>query len=243
MPTSRPFFHPGLPHLLHHNSAPPTMTDSRTPRKQRSVEAVKAKRETLEKRRHECAESGDDEDELLGDVQVRARSPQGKQPRSAGQSKLGVEMMRTNSRGSVTSVYGGDQAPLSSSTTASKIATLPEVIEQLSLNPKDEKTKERGGLTPPEVFSRNAAGDDSRTIVDKSKNNDVDATPRPSTTSLRDVANDSNVDGAKTVGSNNETDIDVDQTPRPSTTTVPTIAARRHEGDMLSSHPPSPSPI
>ena len=243
LPTSRPFFHPGLPHLLHHNSAPPTMTDSRTPRKQRSVEAVKAKRETLEKRRHECAESGDDEDELLGNVQVRARSPQGKQPRSAGQSKLGVEMMRTNSRGSVTSVYGGDQAPLSSSTTASKIATLPEVIEQLTLNPKDEKTKEKGGLTPPEVFSRNTAGDDSRTIVDKSENNDVDATPRPSTTSLRDVANDSNVDGAKTVGSNGETDIDVDQTPRPSTTTVPTIAARRHEGDMLSSHPPSPSPV
>ncbi|BDD62588.1 rim15, signal transduction response regulator [Monascus purpureus] len=68
-------------------------------RKQRSSEAVRAKRESREKKRYECAESGDDEDEELGDVQVRARSPRPRGQRPG--SKLGVEMMRTNSRGSV----------------------------------------------------------------------------------------------------------------------------------------------
>ena len=47
------------------------------------------------------AESGDDEDEELGHVQPRTRSPEAKHMRQA--SKLGVEMMRTNSRGSVIS--------------------------------------------------------------------------------------------------------------------------------------------
>ncbi|KAL8968937.1 MAG: hypothetical protein Q9183_002236, partial [Haloplaca sp. 2 TL-2023] len=102
-----PFLHPGLPHLLHHNSAPPDL-DLRTPRRQRSVEAVKAKRETIEKHRHECAESGDDEDEELGHSQGRARSPQSKIPRG---SKLSTEMMRTNSRGSVTSDCGLTASP------------------------------------------------------------------------------------------------------------------------------------
>jgi serine/threonine-protein kinase RIM15 len=71
-----------------------------TPRKQRSSEAIRAKRESLEKKRYECAESGDDEDEELGHSQSR-RSPPTRNRRPG--SKLGIEMMRTNSRGSVVS--------------------------------------------------------------------------------------------------------------------------------------------
>lgn len=84
-------------------SAPDTMNPSGTltPRKQRSSEAIRAKRESLEKKRYECAESGDDEDEELGNAQTRTRSPQSRSNRPG--SKLGIEMMRTNSRGSVVS--------------------------------------------------------------------------------------------------------------------------------------------
>ena len=92
-----------LPNLLHTTSAPAAADPSGalTPRKQRSSEAIKAKKESLEKKRYECAESGDDEDEELGHSQTRTRSPSGKPGRPG--SKLGVEMMRTNSRGSVVS--------------------------------------------------------------------------------------------------------------------------------------------
>lgn len=93
-----------LPQLQHTVSAPPTsgVPGLVTPRKQRSSEAIRTKRESLEKRLHECAESGDDEDEELGSLQLRIRSSQTtKGPRSS--SKLGTEMMRTNSRGSVVS--------------------------------------------------------------------------------------------------------------------------------------------
>lgn len=91
-----------LPHLLHAASAPAAMdgTGDLTPRKQRSSEAIRAKRESLERKRYECVESGDDEDEELGNVTQRRSSPPNR--RRPG-SKLGIEMMRTNSRGSVVS--------------------------------------------------------------------------------------------------------------------------------------------
>ena len=153
-----PFSHPGLPHLLHQNSAPATF-DQRTPRRQRSIDAVKAKREDLEKNRHECGESGDDEDEELGDVQVRARSPQNK-PRGGG-SKLSVEMMRTNSRGSVTS------APDDSKPMGPPLPTVPSTTE-LSF----DAIAAHSSITPPELFPKYAAGDAVKVI-------DMDATPRP----------------------------------------------------------------
>ena len=95
--------------LLHTESAPGSALPDeskhvgwRTPRRQRSSDAVKQKRELLESTQGSGggAEEGDDEDEVLGDIQVRARSPL-KQVRTS--SKLGQEMMRTNSRGSVIS--------------------------------------------------------------------------------------------------------------------------------------------
>jgi len=98
-----------FPHLFHATSAPATVnsTGLLTPKKQRSVEGIRAKRESFDKKRYECAESGDDEDEELGHAQVRTRSPHPRGPRSG--SKLGIEMMRTNSRGSV--VSGSEEIP------------------------------------------------------------------------------------------------------------------------------------
>ncbi|KAJ5966654.1 hypothetical protein N7501_002902 [Penicillium viridicatum] len=108
--SEEPAEHPGspspnavpVPHLLHAASAPAAMdtTGGLTPRRQRSSEAIRAKKESLEQKRYEGAESGDDEDEELGNSQTR-RSPPSRNRRPG--SKLGIEMMRTNSRGSVVS--------------------------------------------------------------------------------------------------------------------------------------------
>ncbi len=148
------FIHPGLPHLIHQNSAPPSL-DLRMTRKQHSAEAVKAKRETVEKN----AEFGDDEDEELGaKLASRARSPQGK----LRGSKLGIEMMRTNSRGSVTS-GGADESTVVPSVTSNPDVDMPDVPHH-----------DRATIEPPEIFSREAKGDAVKVV-------DMDATPRPST--------------------------------------------------------------
>ena len=106
----KPYLMSGYPHLIHTESAPATATlhtapmpGLRTPRRRTSNEGLKVKRDTFEKKRLDAggAESGDDEDEELGDVQVRAKSPQAKGGRQG--SRLGQEMLRTNSRGSVIS--------------------------------------------------------------------------------------------------------------------------------------------
>ncbi|KAI9829894.1 MAG: rim15, signal transduction response regulator [Phylliscum demangeonii] len=92
---------PSAPPLVPEHASS-TTTTSKGPAKQRSIEKIRAKRELMmETKMHECGESGDDEDEELGDVQVRARGPP--PARDYRSSKLGVEMMRTNSRGSVVS--------------------------------------------------------------------------------------------------------------------------------------------
>ena len=152
----KPFLHPGLPHLLHYNSAPPDL-NSRTPRRQRSIEAVRAKRESIEKHRHECAESGDDEDDELGDVQVRSKSPTGK----TRNSKLGTEMMRTNSRGSV--IYGPEEA-------FRKEAGLAPASQMKRL--ADVESHHRP-ISPPVIFPKEAG--------EAVKEIDMDATPRPPT--------------------------------------------------------------
>ncbi|KAJ5555875.1 CheY-like superfamily [Penicillium sp. DV-2018c] len=87
-----------VPHLLHAATAPAAMdaTGGLTP----GSNAIRAKKESLEKKLYEGAESGDDEDEELGNSMSR-RSPPSRNRRPG--SKLGIEMMRTNSRGSVVS--------------------------------------------------------------------------------------------------------------------------------------------
>lgn len=158
-PISQNFTPQDVPHLIPHNHPPPAL-ELRTPRKQRSVEAVRAKRENLEKNRHQCAESGDDEDEELGDMQVRARSPQGK----LRGSKLGTEMMRTNSRGSVTS--------MPEESTNQRIEALPLLTSQAGL--EDIGKSFHASLTPPEIFSKDSAGAAVKEV-------DMDATPKPQT--------------------------------------------------------------
>lgn len=156
------FIHPGLPHLIHQNSAPPSLpSDVRTPRKQRSAEAVKAKREDLRKNRHECAESGDDEDEELGDMQVRARSPQGKV--KVKSSKLGTEMMRTNSRGSVCSGTSDDAGTNNAAKTQYTSAPIQEEGKEIPVT---------DAINPPVLFPAESKGKSMRVI-------DMDATPRP----------------------------------------------------------------
>jgi serine/threonine-protein kinase RIM15 len=127
-------------HLLHEESAPGRM-EHKIPIRQRSSEKMRAKRESMEKHRHECAESGDDEDEELGDVNVREKSPRSATKTHRG-SKLGTEMMRTNSRGSVVSV--GDVGSY-----ADTVEPPPTVAEELP--PASEITG--ATLTPPELFT------------------------------------------------------------------------------------------
>ena len=170
-----PFLHPGLPHLLHHNSAPP-MLHLPTPRKQRSTEAIRARRESLEKKRHECAESGDDEDEELGDMLVRPKSPRSR----VKTSKLGVEMMRTNSRGSVISTT--EEAARLASPTLSPRSQEGDSAPPSSIPFVSAAELQNTTLTPPELFPREAAGQAVKEI-------DMDATPRPSSTSTLNAAN------------------------------------------------------
>ncbi|KAJ5875118.1 uncharacterized protein N7473_012465 [Penicillium subrubescens] len=136
-----------VPHLLHAASAPAAMDASGalTPRKQRSSEAIRAKRESLEKKRYECAESGDDEDEELGHSQSR-RSPPARSRRPG--SKLGIEMMRTNSRGSVVS---GSEELLKKEREAMRKAGESDTDEGLLGSPASTSLEERfEGMSIPE---------------------------------------------------------------------------------------------
>ena len=178
------------PALLHTESAPPgalsvpdeetqSGSEVKTPRHQRSSEAIKTKKEQMEKNRLEVGgpEEGDDEDDELGNVQVRARSPVGKPAPGRQSSKLGIEMMRTNSRGSVISMHD-DRGPESESLRKSleileeRMGSLkiPEVAEPASIvpgqprklertasqhshpEPEAERPSSRGHITPPVIF-------------------------------------------------------------------------------------------
>jgi serine/threonine-protein kinase RIM15 len=149
-----------MPGLTEQVSAPGQLESPRevSPRKQRSPESIEARKKSLELGRHECAESGDDEDEELGNAQIRARSPKSK---IRGASKLGTEMLRTNSQGSVVSNEEG-MASHNLKATASLTGHEEAAIEE-----------EGATLTPPELF----LPDGSIQIVD------TDRTPRPHYTS------------------------------------------------------------
>nr|POF26092.1 serine/threonine-protein kinase rim15 [Quercus suber] len=131
------------PTLSHQESAPADLAtqENAGPRKQPSMEAIQAKRRSLERGRHEsAAESGDDEDEELGNINFRQRSPRRHAKRT---SKLGTEMMRTNSQGSVVS---NEDLVVSSSAPAGLLENSCNVPETIA---------EGGGtLTPPELFPR-----------------------------------------------------------------------------------------
>jgi serine/threonine-protein kinase RIM15 len=151
-----------LPVRLLHQESSPGRVEHKVPLQKRSTEKMRAKRESIEKHRHECAESGDDEDEELGDAAVREKSPKSSIKAGYRGSKLGTEMMRTNSRGSVVSVSDLN-------TSADTVEPPPTVSEELP--PASEITG--ATLTPPEVFS---------TPGGKVSQIDLDETPRPSST-------------------------------------------------------------
>jgi serine/threonine-protein kinase RIM15 len=146
------------PRLLHEASAPGRMEhhlQHRLPLRQRSTDKLRAKRESIEKKRHECGESGDDEDDEIGGS-VREKSPKVKAHRG---SKLGTEMMRTNSRGSVVSV---------SDITGPESIELPPTISE-AVPPASVITG--ATLTPPERFTSPNR---------KEAEMDPDDTPKPS---------------------------------------------------------------
>lgn len=183
------------PHLLHNSSSPARLEHRRNLSRQRSSEKMKAKRETLEKHLHECGESGDDEDEVLGDVAVREKtSPRGStSPKAHRGSKLGTEMMRTNSRGSVVS---GTEILSSDS-----IEAQPTVNEEaVPLSPRSgmpPSSSEILGvtLTPPELFEGpvHKEVDIFRTPKQSQSQSsflDEDPTPRPTSKSSHVGVND-----------------------------------------------------
>ena len=175
---SKPFFHPGLPHLLHHNSAPPAV-HFRTPRSQRSIDAMRAKRESMEQNRHECGESGDDEDDELGCVQARNRSP----PEKRSGSKLSTEMMRTNSRGSV--ISSSEDIMLKQ---PGLMTPVPESGSESSGQYQGPpRHQHHSSITPPEIFPKEAG--------EKVKVVDMDATPRPPSAQPQVVGSDQPMPG------------------------------------------------
>ncbi|ESZ90504.1 putative Serine/threonine-protein kinase cek1 [Sclerotinia borealis F-4128] len=181
------------PNLLHESSSPARLEHRRNLSRQRSSDKMKAKRENLEKHRHECGESGDDEDEVLGDVAVREKtSPKGTtSPKTHRGSKLGIEMMRTNSRGSVVS---GTEMLSSDS-----IEPPPTIEEAILSSPTSEipPASEISGatLTPPERFV--GPGDEEVDLFKTPKQSqsqfsflDEEPTPRPTSKSSRAGANE-----------------------------------------------------
>lgn len=142
------------PDLPHGNSAPAVMQDA-TIRRQRSTEQVGAKRRILETRKHESAESGDDEDDELGHINVRARSPKSR-PKST--SKLGIEMMRTNSRGSVISVDDISTHDSNLPSSPPPMITEDRAAEEYEGSLATPEVPPMS-LTPPEIFPTQSGGD------------------------------------------------------------------------------------
>jgi serine/threonine-protein kinase RIM15 len=201
--------------LSHQVSAPAVLEtafeepEDAEPRKQPSMESIEAKKRSLEKVRHEsAAESGDDEDEELGghsSSNVRYRSP-ARQRKEKRASRLGIEMMRTNSQGSV--ISNEDIAALKESSARAAESGVEEAgtikeEEQENENEHDHhfdtasasEVERAGHLTPPVVFPQ-APGHKSAIVIqqppedgrrlatpkrDDEDEEDRDLTPRPAT--------------------------------------------------------------
>lgn len=196
-------FQPPFPQLIHAESAPPTTSipelappfQSHTLRHQPSSEAIRNKRESLDRIRVQGggAEEGDDEDEELGRLQMRQKSPVSRSSRSG--SKLGYEMLRTNSKGSVIS-FNEERAAESENLRKSleflegrmeslripeeDTAILGSVQPRKSMrppsgehsHPEPERPLSRGHITPPVLFPREPGNDAKDIDMD-----DEEATP------------------------------------------------------------------
>lgn len=217
--------------LRHEESAPPVLEHIpvAVPTKESSAERLAAKRRSQERPRHDSAESGDDEDEELGNVQIRSRSPRN---RPRGSSKLGTEMLRTNSRGSVVSVEEITPEDKLSKSPPPAITEKPQTEDVEALAEQVESVKleeeaQQGTLTPPEIFPR-LPGEHSE---------DVDMEPAEATTprpALSKASSDSDTNPSP----------DPDPTPRPSVMSDPLAAAAplqdsptQHKGEFVQSPP------
>lgn len=156
-----------LPKILHQQSSSAEMDVVKIPIRQRSLEKVRLKRESMEKHRHECGESGDDEDDELGDFSVKEKSPKTSN-RSYRGSKLGTEMMRTNSRGSV--VSGSEQ-------TVVPDGSSPPPTSMIEFPPTSE-------ITGASLASLDLFGSPVRKVEEI----DMSATPKPRPQALEDPA-------------------------------------------------------
>lgn len=167
----------GAPDLPHGDSAPAVLEEA-TIRRQRSTEQVGAKRRILETRKHESAESGDDEDDELGHAPVRTRSPKSR-PKST--SKLGIEMMRTNSRGSVISVEDPGQPESTLPSSPPPMITEDRAAEEYEGSLATPQVAPMS-LTPPVIFPEQP-GDDVEEFIMETPKAQKDATsPDPDPT-------------------------------------------------------------
>lgn len=174
------------PHLVTQHSAPGQMehTPSRAkgPAPQRSLEKLRAKRESIEKRRYEgSVDSADDEDDELSKQQHRSKSV-------LPSSKLGIEMMRANSHDSITGTGSESTATAEPPT---QVATPNQELKLefpqfLSPDPVTPPVFDEEGdatviiSTPPERELGSCGGMEV----------DVDETPRPVLSTGRDIAED-----------------------------------------------------
>jgi serine/threonine-protein kinase RIM15 len=144
------------PHLLHQHSAPPALGALASAARARSPARVKAK----QGKGTEYAESGDDEDEELGSRLVKSRSPTGKQNRG---SKLGTEMMRTNSRGSVIS---GSELTANEADDEISANELSRTSTALTESPEHTNLLDPDDISPGQPISATPArtGDSHRTV-------------------------------------------------------------------------------
>ena len=186
-----------------------THSGVRTPHAEQAKEGVMGRHASREKQHYELgAESGDDEDEELGAVQIRTRSPQGRQVRQA--SRLGHEMMRTNSRGSVISTIEDSKAadidgsrssmevlerrmeelkiPEEPETVAPSAATQPQKLMRTGsyhAHPEpgsvsvEERPPSRGHITPPIIFRKQPGAAIKEFVMDAGGDRDGDVTPMP----------------------------------------------------------------
>jgi len=152
---------PMIPRLAEQHSAPAAME---SPARRQSIDKQQKSPDSVTERAlTESAEAGDDEDEELGHVQVRSRSPK---KRAQATSKLATEMLRTNSQGSVVS---GEDATAALDTVISS----PQSVFAAHDRFDDPST------TPPSATKYYYDdGDDEEEAFSICKTPDVDMTPR-----------------------------------------------------------------
>ncbi|KAK0730839.1 hypothetical protein B0H67DRAFT_639292 [Lasiosphaeris hirsuta] len=188
------------PQIITQQSAPAQVEHSPTrtkgPAPQRSLEKLKAKRESIEKRRNEgSVDSADDEDDELGQNGNGGNSTSASRQHYRSKSvlpssKLGIEMMRANSHDSISaggseSTSTGTAGPTTQVVTPNQDVKLefPQFTTAFEpLTPPPNVAEEEGEATviistPPEHESS----------LDGDEMMDVEETPRPSSAQQRMV--------------------------------------------------------